>query len=212
MARQHALRFPGGARGEQNVGDVGGCHALMRRTYGLGRHPPPGRQELRPRLRGRSAGLRALAQNHDALQVRQRLRRDELRVARAEKLTDRHQQTRAAASQDEGGLAALEARVQGHEHRTCAQCPECGHHPVAAIGGPDAHPVPGEDAGAQVRRARAASLMLEVAEAELLPLVNERRRVAEEFRGARQHTRDRRWDVGVHTLKIANHTVRCDLC
>jgi hypothetical protein len=30
--------------------------------------------------------------------------------------------------------------------------------------------------------------------------------------GASQHTGQRGRSVGVHTLKIANHTVRCDPC
>ena len=213
MAAQHALGLPGGAGGEQDVGDVLGCHPLVRRPDVRVRQHRAAGQELRPRLgghRARRAGV--VAQDHHALQLRQRFGGNQARVVGAEKFTDGHQQARAAAAQDEAGLLALQARVERYDHGAHTQGPQRADHPLGAIGSPERDPVAGGDSRTDEGGAGGERLALQLAETQLLRTLDDRRGVAEHLCGASQHTGQRRRAVGVHTLKIANHTVRCDPC
>src|SRR4029077_14272221 len=130
----------------------------------------------------------------------------------AEELTDREQQAGAAAPQDEGGFLALEARVERHYQRAGSERAQGGNDPECAVGRPDGDAIPRFDAAGDEGGAGAVCPGLKLPEAQRGPFLADRRGVAEELRGARQDARDGRGYVGVHTLKIANHTVRCDSC
>ena len=80
------------------------------------------------------------------------------------------------------------------------------------FGRPERHPVAGGDAGGDEGGAGGEYLRLKLAEAQLLPALDQRRRIAEQAARHAPTRGDRGRYVSVHTLKIANHTVRCDPC
>ena len=86
------------------------------------------------KFRPLASGSVAAGEQHGALERRQRLAREQFGVARAEEFADREQQASAAASQDEGGLLALEPRVERHEHAPLEAMPSAATIHSAELG------------------------------------------------------------------------------
>ncbi len=145
---------PGGARGEDEVGDVVG---LDRGGPGGGRgriDRVAGREEVGETRDGPAVGSgvrtarRALvAQEDGASQVAGVLARQHARVVGAQEAAHRHEGRRAGVADDVGRLTTLVPRVQRHQHRTGPQEPERGEHPLGAVGRPHGHPVARPDTG-----------------------------------------------------------------
>ena len=88
-----------------------------------------------------------VAQQDDAAEPSGVLPRQHGRVVGAQEAAHGDERRHAGVADDVGRLAALEARVQRHEHGTGPQEAERGQHPLGAVGRPDGHPVPRPDAG-----------------------------------------------------------------
>ena len=69
------------------------------------------------------------------------------RVVDAQEPAHREEGRRARVAEDVSRLAALEARVQRHQHRAGPQRAQRGEHPLGAVGRPDGHAVARPDTG-----------------------------------------------------------------
>ena len=144
-----SLGVTGGARGEDQVGDVAGLHAGgpgrgHRGVDGItcgeevtqadDRHHPCSVLGLAP------AAL-VVAQQHDAAERAHVLSRQHGGVVGPQEAAHRDEGRRTGVAHDVGRLAALEARVERHQYGTGPQEAERTEHPLGAVGRPDGDPV-----------------------------------------------------------------------
>jgi hypothetical protein len=148
----HALGLAGGAGGEHQV------ERVVRHDCRLGRphlgiaHGAARGHEVFPSAR--AAG--GLAEQHGALERRQRDTCQHFRVAVTRELADREQQSRAAALEDVRRLGALHARVERHQDRADVLRAKGRQDPFVAVGRPDRETVATTNAGGEESPGRIA--------------------------------------------------------
>ena len=136
MGAHGALGVPGGARREQDVGQVVGPDPL-RPAHGVGLvHRVTGGEELVP---CDGAGGRLAPEDDDVLEVGEpvALGAQQIDVVGVEEAGDGEQEPGPALGQDVGGLGALEAGVEGDEHGAGRMQAHQGHQPLPDIRRPD---------------------------------------------------------------------------
>ena len=124
------------------------------------------------------AGPVVVAQKDDAGQVGGVLSGQQGRVVGAQEAADGHERRDSGVANDVRRLPALEARVQGHQHSTGPQEPECRQHPFGAIGRPHGHAVPGTEPGGQEAAGVAVDLLGQLRVGEAQRPVDQRLRAA----------------------------------
>lgn len=94
-------------------------------------------------------------------------------VGGAEEGAGDEQQAGAAALEDVRGLRALEAGVEGDEHRARGDGAEGGDDPLEGVGRPDGDPVAGLDPGGEAGGGRALDALAELGVADADPAVDD---------------------------------------
>ena len=183
MRRRRSLGVAGGARGEDEIGDVVGLHGgRPRRRHGRIDVLPCLQEGVQAGGRDRGPGGRVarllafVAQQNDACQVAGVLTGQHGRVVEAQKAPHGHQRGGAGVADDVRRLAALEPRVERHDHRTGAQQSQRRQHPLGAIGCPQGGPLPRPDAGCDETAREAVDLLGELREREAQLPVDQRLR------------------------------------
>ena len=167
-----------------------GCTAAARAADTAGSTSSPAcKKASRPVGRDRGPGGRVarllafVAQQNDACQVAGVLTGQHGRVVEAQKAPHGHQRGGAGVADDVRRLAALEPRVERHDHRTGAQQSQRRQHPLGAIGCPQGGPLPRPDAGCDETAGEAVDLLGQLREREAQLPVDQRLRRAVAQRG-----------------------------
>ncbi|MNI25241.1 hypothetical protein D3C73_788820 [compost metagenome] len=144
MAAHHALGFAGGAGGEQQVAHGLGANSQCTVPGAVGIDGRRAAQEL-CKCQVHSQPGRVAIDNHQVFEAGRSMGREQRRVVDVEKPLLDKQQPAAAAFQHIGGLKALHARVDRHQHRTGALDAQRREDPVTTVRRPDTDPVTGLD-------------------------------------------------------------------
>ena len=149
MGGGRPLGVTGRARGEDQVGDVAGLHACgpgrgHRGVDGItcGEEVAQADDRHRPSTVLRLAPIAlVVAQQHDAAERAHILSGQHGGVVGPQEAPHGDERRHTGVAHDIGRLAALEARVERHQHGTGPQEAERAEHPLGAVGRPDGHPV-----------------------------------------------------------------------
>ena len=172
MRGHHALRVPGGPRGEHDVGDLLAGQLLE----GLCGRGSAGLSALEKAIPLTGAGGRG--QPQAMFEMRQLDAFEQRRIGRAEKDVRQHQDACPAPVQDVCDFAGLEARIEGHDAAAGRLHAERGHDRFRLVRSPDGDAVALADThGAEGRRGL-QHLLLQLAIADAPRAVDDRRLVA----------------------------------